>query len=209
LHFSSQSVTFSAKRRYPIHAEDIHQITGLSIEGEDVSKGFQGPSKHGKKKGEPSLYEIFHTQRGGCIAKIDPILPEITRTTFYVISSKVMRSYYKGECMLDALSVADVCANGAMFNWCSYFLEELLVACEEDQEKGGTFTYGYLLISFDMLKWTPPSGRPLSPTDKGRLENMFETWHSRSDSENTKFNNATLLKWYNQLLDKTKRLCIP
>jgi hypothetical protein len=44
-------------RRYPIHTEDIHQLTGLSIEGEDVSKGFQGPNKHGKKKGEPSLYE--------------------------------------------------------------------------------------------------------------------------------------------------------
>jgi hypothetical protein len=44
-------------RKYPIHVEDIHQRTGLSIEGEDVSKGFQGPSKHGKKKGEPRLYE--------------------------------------------------------------------------------------------------------------------------------------------------------
>jgi hypothetical protein len=27
-------------RIYPIHAEYIHQLTGLSIEGEDVSKGF-------------------------------------------------------------------------------------------------------------------------------------------------------------------------
>jgi hypothetical protein len=44
-------------RIYPIHTEGIHQLTGLSIEGEDVSKGFQGLSKHGKKKGEPSLYE--------------------------------------------------------------------------------------------------------------------------------------------------------
>jgi hypothetical protein len=52
-------------RRYPIHAEDIHQLTGLSLEGEDVSKGFQGPSKHDKNKGEPSLYERFHTQRVG------------------------------------------------------------------------------------------------------------------------------------------------
>jgi hypothetical protein len=48
-------------RRYPIHAEDIHQLTTLSIEGEDVSKGFQGPRKHGKKKGEPNLYERFHS----------------------------------------------------------------------------------------------------------------------------------------------------
>jgi hypothetical protein len=52
-------------RIYPIHAEGIHQVTGLFIEGEDVSKFFQDPSKHGKKKGEPSLYERFHMQRGG------------------------------------------------------------------------------------------------------------------------------------------------
>jgi hypothetical protein len=61
-----------------------------------------------------------------------------------------MRSYYKGECTLDALSVADFCANGIVFNWCSYLLEELLVACEEAQEKGGTFTYGYLLVAFNV-----------------------------------------------------------
>jgi hypothetical protein len=49
--------------------------------------------------------------------------------------------------------------NGVVFNWCSYLLEEFLIACEEVQEKGETFTYGYLLLSFTMLKWRPPSGR--------------------------------------------------
>jgi hypothetical protein len=50
---------------YPIHVEDIHQLTRLSLEGEDVSKGLQAPGKHNKTKGEPILYEIVHTQRGG------------------------------------------------------------------------------------------------------------------------------------------------
>jgi hypothetical protein len=129
-------------KKYPIHVEDIHQLTILSLEGEDVSKGFQGPSKHGKKKGEPSLYEKFHTKRGGHTAKIDPILLEIVMIAFYVIASKVMSSYYKGECTLYALSVADFCANKDVFNWCSYLWEEILVSYEEAQEKGGTFTYG-------------------------------------------------------------------
>jgi hypothetical protein len=62
-------------RRYPIHAEDIHQLTGLSLEGEDVSKGFQGPNKHGKKKGEPNLYERFHTQGGGTQPRSTPYYP--------------------------------------------------------------------------------------------------------------------------------------
>jgi hypothetical protein len=51
---------FWLDRRYSIHAEDIHRLNGLSHKGEDVSKGFQGPSKHGKKKWDPNLYEQFH-----------------------------------------------------------------------------------------------------------------------------------------------------
>jgi hypothetical protein len=161
-------------RRYPIHVEDINQLTRLFLEGEDVSKGFQGSSKHGKNKGAPNLYERFHTQRGGCTTKIDPLLPEIVRTSYYIISSKVMRSYFNGECMLDALSVEDFCANGIVFNWCSYLLEELLVSCKDAQEKGVTFTYGYLLMAFTMLKWKPPVGISLALEDKGFLVNMFE-----------------------------------
>jgi hypothetical protein len=38
---------------------------------------------------------------------------------------------------------------------------------------------------------------------------MFDPWHTRSDSENMEFNNATFLKWFNQLIDATQRLCIP
>jgi hypothetical protein len=64
-------------KRYPIHAEDIQQLTILFSEGEDVSKGFQGLSKHGKEKGELSLYEKFNTKRGGCTTVIELILPEI------------------------------------------------------------------------------------------------------------------------------------
>jgi hypothetical protein len=81
-----------------------------------VSNGFQGPSKHGKKKGEPNIYERFHTQRGRCTTKIDPILPKTVRTDCYIIARKFMRSNFKGECTLDALSVVDFCANGTVFN---------------------------------------------------------------------------------------------
>jgi hypothetical protein len=60
-----------------------------------------------------------------------------------------------------------------------------------------------------MLKWMPPTGRLLSPIDKGQLEKVFEPWHSRLDSENTAFNNTMFSKWYNRLLDTTQRLHIP
>jgi hypothetical protein len=166
-------------RWYPNHADDTHHLTGLSLKGKDMSIGFQGPSKHGKKKVDPRLYERFHTQRGGGggggrTTKIDPILPKTVIIGYYIIASKVMRSYYKGECTLDAFPVAYFCANGVVFNWFSYLLEELLVACKEAQDKGGTFTYGYLLMAFTMLKLKPPAGRPLALADKGCLAKMFE-----------------------------------
>jgi hypothetical protein len=52
-------------------------------------------------------------------------------------------------------------------------------------------------------------GRQLSPADKCLLANIFEPWHARFDLENIEFNNAVFLKWYNQLIDATQRICIP
>jgi hypothetical protein len=69
------------------HVEDIHQLNRLSLKGEDISKGFQGPSKHGKKKGEVRLYEKYHTQRGGKMTKIDSILLETVQKTYYMIAN--------------------------------------------------------------------------------------------------------------------------
>jgi hypothetical protein len=103
-------------RRYPIHAKDIHQLKKSSLKGEDVSKGFQGPSKHGKRKGEIILYECFDTHSGVCTTKIEPILSEKLRMACYVIAIKVMCSYYKDECTLDPLSVDDFCENDVVFN---------------------------------------------------------------------------------------------
>jgi hypothetical protein len=192
-------------KRYPIHAKDMQQLTRLSSEGEDVSNGFQGPNKHGKKKGKLSLYEKFNTKRGGCTTVIEPILPETIRTGFYIISSKVMRSYYKGEYTLHVFSIADFCTQGAVFNWCSFLLEELLVACEEAQEKGRTFTYAYLLVAFAMLKWKSPMGRQSEIPDKGCLAKMFEPWNSKLDLENIALNNAAFEKWYNAMIDTMQR----
>jgi len=50
---------------YPIHVEDIHKLTSLSMEGEDVKDDFQASRKHVHKKGELSLYEKYDTNRGG------------------------------------------------------------------------------------------------------------------------------------------------
>ena len=79
-------------KRYPIHLEDIQQLTGLSSQGEDVSKGFQGPRKHRKKKGDLSLYEKFNKKRGGRTIVIEPIPSKTVYMGCYIIARKVMRS---------------------------------------------------------------------------------------------------------------------
>lgn len=38
-------------QEYPIHVDDIHLLTGLSMEGQDVTDAFQGTGKHGRRKG--------------------------------------------------------------------------------------------------------------------------------------------------------------
>jgi hypothetical protein len=85
-------------RRYPIHEENIHQVTGLSIEGEDFPKGFRVTVSMARRRGSPIYMRNFINRWGrgggrGHITKIDPILPDIVKTDFYIIASKIM-SYY-------------------------------------------------------------------------------------------------------------------
>jgi hypothetical protein len=75
------------------------------------------------------------------------------------------------------------------------YWRNVFVACEEAQEKRGTFTYSYLLVAFTMFKWTLPAGAPLVLVDKVCMEKMFEPWHSRADLENIVFNNSMFSKW--------------
>jgi hypothetical protein len=52
--------------------------------------------------------------------------------------------YYKGECMLDALSVGEFYAQGGKLNWCKLFMNKMLQVCANMHEKGGYFIFGYL-----------------------------------------------------------------
>ena len=40
-------------------------LIGFSMQGQDVTEGFQGYGKHDKKKGELSLYDKYGTHQGG------------------------------------------------------------------------------------------------------------------------------------------------
>jgi len=51
---------------YPINAQEINVLIGLSMEGHDFTEEFERAGKHGKKLGEFSLYEIHGTKWGGC-----------------------------------------------------------------------------------------------------------------------------------------------
>jgi len=71
---------------YPIHVEDIHQLTWLSMDAQDVTDGFQGSRKHGHKKGTLTLYKKYNTQQGGWGALIELIKDEQIWCAYYIIA---------------------------------------------------------------------------------------------------------------------------
>jgi hypothetical protein len=76
--------------------DHIHQLIGFSMEGKDISKGFQGSGKHRMKKGELNLYDRFGTRRGGYRAVINLVNDEQVCCAYYIIFNKVM-NYTKGN----------------------------------------------------------------------------------------------------------------
>ena len=50
---------------YTIQVHDIHDLTGLLMDGYDVLDAFYGTSKHNTSKIEPILYDQYDTKRGG------------------------------------------------------------------------------------------------------------------------------------------------
>ena len=146
-------------REIPIHAEDIHRLTGLLVEGRDVSTTFQTVSKREKKVGDGDYYRKYDTKRGGKGAKIDLINNPTVKFAYYLISNKTMRHYMKGECTLDTISVTEHSLQGTQLNCCQFLLNELFEACEDNYKRATGFIYGYLIMAFSMWKWTFPGVR--------------------------------------------------
>ena len=82
-------------REYSMHVQYIHRFTRLSMEGQDVTQGFQGAGKRGRKKDEPSLYQKYGTTGGGHGAKIAPITSDQVYLSCHFIAGKVMCNYNK------------------------------------------------------------------------------------------------------------------
>lgn len=92
-----------------IHVKDIQRLTCLSLAASDVMMTFQNISKRSNKARDQNYYENFFTKRGGKGSKIDLIsLPNI-KFSCYLIASKIMRRYTKGECPLDTIPFAEHC----------------------------------------------------------------------------------------------------
>ena len=58
--------------------------------------------------------------------------------------------------MLDTISVAEHCVQGEKLNWCSFLLNELFEACEDNYKRATRFIYGYLIMALEMWKWMFP-----------------------------------------------------
>ena len=186
----------------PIHAEHIHRLTGLSQNGADVSAAGQTSSKRARKSGDADLYTKYGTRRGGKGAKIDLINKPEIRFACYLIASKTMRHYTKGECTLDTISIAEHCIQGAKLNWCSFVLKELFAACEENYKRTTSFIYGYLILAFAMWKWhLPPVRVPTETTVSQPLAMKYTPWQVSTDPSTKQVNAEAFQAWYGMMTD--------
>jgi len=190
-------------KTYPIHLEDIYKLTGLSMEGRDVTQGFQGSGKNDRKKGELNLYDKNGTKWGGHRAHIDPINDEKVHCACYRRADKFIKNYSRGECTLDAISIVEFYKQGAPLNLCKYLLIEMLQVCASMHELVAYFIHGYLLVAFTMSKLKMPQGRELSYTSYRQDAKMFDPWHARTAIINTTNHNNAFTHWYNNLISTT------
>lgn len=190
------------EREIPIHAEDISRITGLSAEGKDVSTKFQNVSKRAKNSGGCDYYNKYETKRGGKGANIDLINNPTVKFSYYLIASKTMRHYTKGECTLDTILVTEHYIQGAQLNWCTFLMNELFEACEDNYRRATRFIYSYLVMAFSMWKWTHPGIRQLAEiTHDQPMALKFTPWRVSGDPSTKEVNEEAFSFWYKQMVD--------
>jgi hypothetical protein len=87
----------------------IFIVERISMEGEDVSKGFQGSGKHVERK-ERSTYMIDLVLDVEVAEHLSSLLMMRNfMLSCYLIAVKVMKNYSKGECTLDVISIIEFC----------------------------------------------------------------------------------------------------
>ena len=139
----------------------------------EVNTTFQGVGSHGHKKGECTFYQCYGTHQGGKGDIIDAIIDRPIKFSCHIIAGKIMQHYTKGECTLNAICVVEFYLQGVKLSSCKFFMDELLQACADVQEKGGYFIFIYLLTTFIVWKWNPPHRRERVPSPTGACTTLL------------------------------------
>ena len=127
--------------------------------------------------------------------------PEI-RFACYLIASKTMRHYTKGECTLDTNSITEHCVEGTRLNWCSFLLKELFNACEDNYNRTTGFIYGYLIVTLAMWKWhSPLIMMPVEIVKNQLLAMKFIPWKVSRDPNTKEVNAEAFRSWYGLMID--------
>ena len=84
-------------KEYPIHAEDIYQLTGLENMGNSVNTTFQVGAKRSKKPIEDNIYTRYGMEQEGKGVKLDIINKDNIRFSCYLIAGKTMRHFIRNE----------------------------------------------------------------------------------------------------------------
>lgn len=176
-------------KEYPIHVEDINQLTELAKGGNKVSTAFQIVAMRDKKQNEDNIYTKYGTGWGRREAKLDSINKDDIIFFYYPIVGKTMWHFIKNECTLDTISVAENCFQGEVFNWSVFVLNELFEPCEDVYRRGVGFMFRYLLMSLVMWKWRLLMERKMVPIIEGQpIALWYDPWKASGDPNTKEIN---------------------
>lgn len=185
---------------YPRHEIYIHNVTRLSAYGDDVKSSFKKIDKH-EKKYENNLYKKYGTTRKCWGVVLDIVNDMLVWIVVTIIATKLTCHYTRGECMVDAIYIAEACVHGDQINWSSYLLQELFEGANDVYSWSTYFVFRYLFNPLSMSKWCLPEGHDIATIAKEEPHAyMYAPWRSTEDTVNREFNDLAFGYWYNKMV---------
>jgi hypothetical protein len=109
--------------------------------------------KNNEKTLSESMIEKFHTHIGVCGLDVESICDPTMRFVTQVLACKLLRKCQKDQVLVTVIVVDENYVKGMQMKWKTFLLNQFLIDCEEEQDKGIEFRYAWLLILITLTTW--------------------------------------------------------
>jgi len=134
----------------------IWRLTKLSKQGKDPVTVFVNKTQDTQLA--ETLKKKFKLQKKDRGYSINSINDEATTFATQLLSAKLLRKGHHNQVATHFIELGSQCAQGTIYNWATYLLNEFVEDCREAQDKGQLFHYAWLLILIEMEAWRAPTG---------------------------------------------------